>query len=80
MSDDDRPRMRLMSWSAIGVILFGAIATVAGAVAMYNHAIVADATGVSGWNPALWLVLLSGAAVVLLGALQLAHAARAQVP
>ena len=63
-------------WLAAGVVLFGAIVTIAGAVAMYNHGIIADETGVSGWNPALWLVLLCGAALVLVGALQMAHAVR----
>lgn len=61
-----------------GVILFGVITVGAGAVAIYNHGIIADETGVSGWNPALWLVLLAGSAVVLLGILQLAQARRAR--
>ncbi|CDK00282.1 exported hypothetical protein [Microbacterium sp. C448] len=64
--------MRL--WLAIGVILFGLMTVGAGAVAMYRHAIIADETGISGWNPALWLVLFAGAAVFLLGTVQIADA------
>ncbi|WP_458041754.1 MULTISPECIES: hypothetical protein [Bacteria] len=64
--------MRL--WLAIGVILFGIVTIGAGAVAMYGHAIIADETGISGWNPALWLVLFAGAAVFLLGTVQIADA------
>jgi len=42
--------------------------------ASYRHAIIADETGISGWNPALWLVMLAGVAVFLLGTVQIADA------
>lgn len=61
-------------WLAGAVIVFGIVVVGAGAVAMYTHAIIADETGVSGWNPALWLVLLSGIAVFLIGIAQFALA------
>ena len=64
--------MRL--WLTLGVIVLGLVTTGAGAVALYNHAIIADETGTSGWNPALWLVILAGGGVFLLGAVQVADA------
>lgn len=64
--------MRL--WLAIGVIAFGLVTIGAGAVAFYRHAIIADETGISGWSPALWLVMFAGAAVFLLGTVQIADA------
>lgn len=64
--------MRL--WLAIGVIAFGLLTMGAGAAAMYRHALIADETGTSGWNPALWIVLFAGAAVFLLGTVQIADA------
>ena len=66
----------MRAWLASGVILFGVVIVSAGAIAMYNHGVIADETGVSGWNPALWLVLLAGSAVFLIGVLQLALARR----
>lgn len=60
----------MRTWLAVGVVLFGIVVLGAGAVAMYNHAVIADETGISGWNPALWLLLLSGVAIVLIGTLQ----------
>jgi hypothetical protein len=64
----------MRTFLAAAVILMGVVVMGAGAVAMYNHGIIADETGVSGWNPALWLVLLGGALVVLLGTVQIARA------
>lgn len=61
-------------WLAIGVIAFGLVTIAAGVVAFYRHAIIADETGISGWNPALSLVMFAGAAVFLLGTVQIADA------
>ena len=69
--------MRL--WLAIGVTLFGLVAAGAGAVALYNHAIIADETGISGWNPALWLVIFAGAGVVVFGIVLVANAVSSRV-
>lgn len=64
--------MRL--WLAIGVVACGLLTMGAGAGASYRVAIVADETGTSGWSPALWIVLFAGAAVFLLGTVQIADA------
>jgi hypothetical protein len=50
----------------------GVVITIAGGMALYNHGIVADETGISGWNPALWFVILAGMATALLGLVQFA--------
>lgn len=50
----------------------GVVITIAGGMAMCNHGIVADETGISGWNPALWIVILAGMATALLGLVQFA--------
>ena len=63
---------------AASVILMGVVIVGAGTGAIYNHGIIADETGISGWNPALWLVLLAGASVFLLGALQIAQSVGAR--
>ncbi len=56
------------------ILILGITVTVAGAAAMYGYAIVADETGISGWNPMLWIVLLAGAALTLLSVVQVAVA------
>ena len=63
---------------AVGVILLGMVVVCAGAVAMYHHGIIADETGISGWNPSLWVVLCSGAALVLIGTIQIAQSVAAK--
>lgn len=62
-----------MTLAAI-VVGLGVIVTVAGGAALYSYAIVADETGISGWNPMLWIVILAGIATVLIGTLQIAFA------
>lgn len=57
------------------VVGLGVVITVAGAVALYNFAIIADETGISGWNPMLWILILTGIATVLVGTVQVAIAA-----
>lgn len=64
--------MRMLT--AILVLAFGLVTFGAGAVAMYNHAILADETDISGFNPALWIVLFGSASTVLVGVVQLAQA------
>jgi MFS superfamily sulfate permease-like transporter len=56
------------------VVGLGVVITIAGGMALYNHGIVADQTGVSGWNPALWVVILAGIATALLGLVQFGFA------
>lgn len=63
----------MRTWLAAGVILMGLVTAGAGAVAMYTHGVIADETRMSGWNPALWLVLFAGATVTLLGTVQVAQ-------
>jgi hypothetical protein len=60
---------------AASVVVLGTVVLGAGCVAMYNHAILADETRISGWNPALWLVILSGTAVVIVGTVQVLQSA-----
>jgi hypothetical protein len=57
------------------IVVLGTVALGAGCIAIYNHAILADETGTSGWNPALWLVILSGAGVVIVGTVQIMQSA-----
>lgn len=63
-----------MTLAAI-VVGLGVIVTVAGGAALYSYGIVADETGITGWNPMLWIVILAGIATVLIGTLQIAFAA-----
>jgi heme exporter protein D len=64
----------MKTWVAVGVALLGLVVLLAGGVAMYNHAIIADETGISGWNPALWIVIAAGLAVAVLGLFQTVQA------
>lgn len=57
------------------VVVLGTVVLGAGCIALYNHAILADETRTSGWNPALWVVILSGAAVVVVGTVQIMQSA-----
>lgn len=60
-----------MRASAGGVVaVLGAIIAIAGAVALFNYRIVADETGISGWNPALWVVFIAGLLTLGLGCMQ----------
>ena len=61
-------------WSSGIVTLLGVVVTVAGCLALYNFGIVADETGISGFNPALWVVLFTGWATAIVGIVQLADA------
>jgi hypothetical protein len=61
-------------WSSGIVTLLGVVVTVAGCIALYNFGIAADETGISGFNPALWVVLFTGSATAIVGIVQLAHA------
>lgn len=56
------------------VVGLGVVATIAGCAALYNYGLVADETGISGWNPMVWTVILAGVAVVLVGTIQIAVA------
>lgn len=62
----------MRAWLGAAVAVMGVVITIAGGMAMYNHGIVADETGISGWNPALWIVTLAGMATALLGLVQFA--------
>lgn len=57
---------------AVLVIGLGVVTTVAGGAASYNFGIIADETGISGWNPMLWLLMFAGIATTLVGAAQAA--------
>jgi hypothetical protein len=64
----------MKTWLAAGVALLGLVVLVAGVVAMYTYAIIADETGISGWNPALWIIITAGLAVAVLGFFQTVQA------
>ncbi|WP_203135730.1 hypothetical protein [Microbacterium sp. JZ31] len=57
-------------------VVLGVVVTIAGGGAMVTHGMIADETGISGWNPWLWLILVAGAATLLVGVLQLAAVLR----
>lgn len=63
----------MRAWLSGFVAFLGVVVTLAGGVAMYNYGIVADETGISGWNPALWIILLAGMLVALTGAVMFVH-------
>lgn len=62
-------------WLSVIVVVLGTVVLGAGCIALYNHAVLADETRTSGWNPALWLVILSGAGVVIVGTVQIMQSA-----
>ena len=57
---------------AVLVIGLGVVITVAGGAASYNFGIIADETGISGWNPVLWILLFGGVATAVVGTIQIA--------
>lgn len=59
---------------AVSVLVLGVVVTIAGAFAMYTHAVIADETGISGANPALWMVIFLGVGTALVGMLQIVGA------
>ncbi|MCM1951420.1 hypothetical protein NC315_39645 [Streptomyces sp. G2] len=56
------------------VVGLGVVITIAGGAALYNYGIVADETGISGWNPMLWILVFAGIATALVGTIQVALA------
>ena len=64
----------MRTWLGGAVALLGATVTICGGMALYNYAIVADETGISGWNPALWVIIFSGILIFVLGAVQFVNA------
>ena len=54
------------------VVGFGVVITIAGGAALYNYGIVADETGISGWNPMLWILMFGGVATAVVGTIQIA--------
>jgi hypothetical protein len=54
------------------VVGLGVVITIAGGAALYSYGIVADETGVSGWNPMLWILVFAGLATGLVGTIQVA--------
>lgn len=67
----------MRAWLAAAVALLGMTITVAGGIALYNYGIVADETGISGRNPALWIVLLAGTLTAFAGGVQFIQAMNA---
>jgi hypothetical protein len=53
------------------VLSLGVVVAVLGAGALSTHGIIADETRISGWNPWLWGVLLTGAVIAFVGLVQL---------
>lgn len=49
------------------VVGLGVVITIAAGAALYNWGVVADETGISGWNPVLWILLFGGVATAWLG-------------
>lgn len=54
------------------VVGLGAVITIAAGAALYNWGVVADETGISGWNPVLWILLFGGVATAVVGTIQIA--------
>lgn len=52
------------------VVGLGVLITVTGGAALYNFGVIADETGISGWNPMLWLLVFAGIATALVGTIQ----------
>ena len=63
---------RTGAWLGALVAILGLITSFAGGAALYNYGVVADETGISGWNPSLWIVLLAGLSTTVLGIAQCA--------
>ncbi len=60
----------MRAWLSGVVAFLGVVVTIAGGVALFNYGIVADETGISGWNPALWIILMAGMLTAAIGAAQ----------
>lgn len=58
------------------VLSLGVVVAVLGAGALSTHGIIANETRISGWNPWLWAVLLTGGVIALVGFIQLVAALR----
>lgn len=58
----------MRAWLSGFVALLGVVVTFAGCVALYNYGIVADENGISGSNPALWIILMAGILTAVTGA------------
>ena len=64
----------MKTWFGGAVALLGATVTICGGTALYNYAIIADETGISGWNPALWVIIFAGILISVLGAVSFVNA------
>jgi hypothetical protein len=56
--------------AAIVVGILGVIVAIAGGVSLFQFGVAADASGTSGWNPWLWLVLIAGVVLTVFAAVQ----------